>query len=452
LGIMLRTLLVLSLLVAGVSIHGPYAAMAASTTSAKKSEATKKATPSRGPSILIDAQTGHVLSQDRAGEPWYPASLSKLMTGYVVFQHLRAGRLHKDQQLTVSPLASSQEPSKIGVPAGKTVSVDFALQAMLVYSANDMAYVLAEGTSGSIAAFANEMNTAARQLGLSATHFVNPNGLFDPRQVTSARDMAVLAAVIIAEFPEHAKLFTQDYVEVGKRRLANRNVLIRTYPEADGMKTGFVCASGFNLVASASRNGRRLISVVLGMKNSAQRAKAARDLLEQGLAGSLPDTGLKVGEVLNLPQGAIVPVDMTPVVCRNKGPMPVIDEVELAGWAASFGTYDNLDKAVMALRGRVLSPVGLNTAGKTGILKIPGNAGYAPLIWNLSQSDSLNLCKGYREEGAQCEVLPQHLMEQMAAAAKAKQIEQQQPPTEQGSDPVLDSNPQDGPDQDAGDN
>ena len=437
----------LSLLIAGGAVHGRGDAQAASTTVAKKTEAAKKPALARGPSILIDAQSGHVLSQDRAGEPWYPASLSKLMTSYVVFQHLRAGRMKKEQQLTVSALASSQEPSKIGVPVGKTVSVDFALQALLIYSANDMAYVLAEGTSGSVAGFAREMNTAARQLGLSATHFVNPNGLFDPRQVTSARDMAVLAAVIIAEFPEHAHLFTQEFVEVGKRRLANRNILIRTYPEADGMKTGFVCASGFNLVASASRNGRRLISVVLGMKNSAQRAKAARDMLEQGLAGSLPDSGLKVGEVINLPQGAIVPVDMTPVVCRNKGPMPVIDTVELAGWAASFGTYDNLDKAVMALRGRVLSPVGLNTFGKTGILKIPGNAGYAPLIWNLSQAESLNLCKGYREEGAQCEVLPQNLMEQMAAAAKAKQIEQQPPPTEQGSDPATDSNPQD-----AGDN
>lgn len=400
---------------------------------AEKKAAPKKPDP-RGPSVLIDAKTGEVLAQDRAGEPFYPASLTKLMTGYIIFQRLRDGRLKPDQQLTVSERAHSQEPSKIGVPVGKTVSVDFALQALLVYSANDMAYVLAEGAAGSIELFADEMNAAARRLGLTASHFMNPNGLFDPRHVTSARDMAVLAAVIVAEFPEYQKYFVQQYLEVGKKRLPNRNILIRTMPDADGMKTGFVCASGFNLVASATRNGRRLIAVVMGMKNSASRAAAAKAMLEAGFAMP-PQPHGKVADVINLPQGAIVPVDMTSTVCRNKPPVTVQDGTALAGWAASFGTYDTADKAQMALRGRVLSPAGLAVTGRTGVIQLPDKAGYAPVIWGLEQSQSISLCAAYKVDGAHCDILPAAVMDQMATIAKARKAAQAaQAAVEQGSD------------------
>lgn len=400
---------------------------------ADKKVAAKKPEP-RGPSVLIDAKTGEVLAQDRAGEPFYPASLTKLMTGYIIFQRLRDGRLKPDQLLPVSELANSQEPSKIGVPVGKTVSVDFALQALLVYSANDMAYVLAEGASGSIAAFADEMNAAARRIGLTASHFMNPNGLFDPRHVTSARDMAVLAAVLVAEFPEHQKYFVQQYLEVGKRRLPNRNILIRTMPDADGMKTGFVCASGFNLVASATRNGRRLIAVVMGMKNGASRAAAARAMLEAGFAAP-PQPHGKVADVINLPQGTIVPVDMTATVCRNKPPVTVQDGTALAGWAASFGTYDSPEKAQMALRGRVLSPAGLAVRGRTGVIQLPDKAGYAPVIWGLEQAQSISLCASYKVDGAHCDILPAAVMEQMASLAKARKAAQAaQAAVEQGSD------------------
>jgi D-alanyl-D-alanine carboxypeptidase len=400
---------------------------------ADKKVVAKKPDP-RGPSLLIDAKTGEVLAQDRAGEPFYPASLTKLMTSYIVFQRLRDGRLKPEQQLTVSELAHSQEPSKIGVPVGKTVSVDFALQALLVYSANDMAYVLAEGAAGSVELFADEMNAAAKRLGLTASHFMNPNGLFDPRHVTSARDMAVLAAVLVAEFPEYQKYFVQQYLEVGKKRLPNRNILIRTMPDADGMKTGFVCASGFNLVASATRNGRRLIAVVMGMKNSASRAAAAKAMLEQGFAMP-PAPRTRVADIINLPQGAIVPVDMTSTVCRSKPPFSVQDGTVLAGWAASFGTYDAPDKAQMALRGRVLSPAGLAVRGRTGVIQLTDKAGYAPVIWGLDQTQSISLCAAYKVDGAHCEILPATFLEQMAMVAKARKAAQAaQTAIEQGSD------------------
>ena len=241
-----------------------------------------KADIGTGPSLLFDARTGEVISQDRAGEPWYPASLTKLMTSYVIFRKLRAGSMHLTDDLVVSELAHSQPPSKIGVPVGKTVKLDFALQAMLVYSANDMAYVLAEGASGSVSDFAREMNDVAKDNGLTATHFQNPNGLFDPRQITSARDIGMIAAMIVNQFPEYSHYFKQDYVAVGKRKLRNHNGLIRVMPEAVGMKTGFICDSGYNLVGSAIKDGRQLISVVLGARSGNARTQLTQLLLQSG--------------------------------------------------------------------------------------------------------------------------------------------------------------------------
>lgn len=397
-----------------------------------------------GPVLLFDAQTGEVLSQERAGEPWYPASLTKLMTAYLVFQKIRDGQLRLDQQVLVSPIASGQEPSKIGIPKGQTVSVDFALQALLIYSANDMAYVLAEAASGTHERFALEMNAVAKNLGLSATNFVNPNGLFDPRQVTSARDIGVLAAILVNEFPQHAGYFSQDSVVVGRRRLANRNSLIRIMPEADGMKTGFVCNSGYNLVASATRNGRKLIAVVMGAKSGGGRAIKAKELLEQGFLAA-PQQGLtKVAEIVNLPQGAIVPKDMTVDVCKRKSPVQLADGSNLGGWAVSFGTYDTMMKADMALRGRVLSPIGISTRSNAGVVKLPDKAGFAALLWNVPQAESLSLCTAYRAEGAHCDVMPPALVDQMAAFAKATQpqVRPEAQGSESDSDDVVPTRPQ----------
>jgi D-alanyl-D-alanine carboxypeptidase len=392
-----------------------------------------------GPTLLFDAQTGEVLSQERAGEPWYPASLTKLMTAYVVFQKLRNGSLRLDQQIPVSEVAASQEPSKIGIPAGKTVTVDFALQALLVYSANDMAYVLAEASSGSYQRFADEMNAVSKALGLSATHFINPNGLFDPRHVTSARDIGVLAAVIVNEFPQYSSYFEQEYLAVGKRRLPNRNSLIRIMPDADGMKTGFVCNSGYNLVASATRNGRKLIAVILGAKSGGARAIKAKDLLEQGFA-SLPQPGRhKVAEVVNLPQGAIVPADMTTTVCRRKSPVQLSTGEGLQGWAVSFGTYDNMMKADMALRGRMLSPIGINTKTSVGVVRLPDKAGFAALAWDIPQDESLSLCTAYRAEGAHCDVMPPALVDTLAQYLKSLQPAEK--PVSQGAESDSDDEP-----------
>ena len=370
-----------------------------------------------GPSLLFDARTGEVISQDRAGEPWYPASLTKLMTGYVIFKKIRAGQLRMDQDIPVSELSASQPASKIGVPAGKTVKVDFALQAMLVYSANDMAYVLAEAGGGSISGFAKDMNAVAHDIGLSATHFVNPNGLFDPRQITSARDIGIVAALLINEFPEHAHYFNQQYVAVGKRRLSNHNSLIRTMPEAVGMKTGFVCNSGYNLVGSAVKDGRQLISVVLGARSGRTRAQISQLLLESGLERQPDPNHIKVAEIIDQTYGAIVPADLSAAVCKGRPPTSLVNAHQMAGWAVSFGTYDSLVKADMALRGRMIAPAGIDVGGQHGVIKMTGNIGYSAMLWNLDQTTSLDICRQYRLDGATCYVLPPTTIQQIAASA-----------------------------------
>ena len=371
-----------------------------------------------GPSILFDAATGEVISHDRAGEPWYPASLTKLMTAYIVFKKLKAGSLRLDQRILVSPLAASQEPSKIGISAGGTISVDLALQSLLIYSANDMAYVLAEAADGTIFNFVKEMNATAEKLGLGATHYVNPNGLFDPRQLTSARDIGALAAVIATEFPEHRHYFSQQFVTIGKRRLLNRNSLIRLMPEADGMKTGFVCNSGFNLVASATRDGRKLIAVVLGAPNSQSRAALARGLLIDGFARAPSPSNPRLAQIADNALGAIVPADMTSSVCKKKQPASAVRAKELIGWGISFGNYETLQQADMALRGRLISPAGMDAPGDTGVIRMPNKLGFAAMLWNIDQATGDALCKDYRSQNAPCDVMTPEAFAQIAALSK----------------------------------
>ncbi|MFN4140605.1 D-alanyl-D-alanine carboxypeptidase family protein [Aestuariivirga sp.] len=365
-----------------------------------------------GPSLLFDPATEEVLSQDRAGEPWYPASLTKLMTAYVVFQKLKAGRLTLEQKIPVSALAHSQPPSKIGVPVGKTVSVDFAMQALLVYSANDMAYVLAEAASGNVPAFAEEMNREAAKLGMTGSHFVNPNGLFDHRHISTARDIALLASALLREYPEYGHYFSQPAFAIGKRKLANRNSLLRQMKDADGMKTGFVCSSGFNLVATATRDGRKLGAVIFGANSGKHRADLAEMLLVDGFsrpALSHP----KIRSIQNLATGAIVPTDMTKTVCKQK-PIAIAPSKDLGGWGISFGNYESPVTADMALRGRMLSRSGMKLSGTPGLIRLPGKAGFAAAMWNLDRESSLAACASYRAEKAPCEVLTPELFAQIA--------------------------------------
>jgi D-alanyl-D-alanine carboxypeptidase len=234
--------------------------------------------------LLIDAESGRVLEGENATFPWYPASVTKLMTTYVTLRAIREERITLDTVFAVGPNAAAQQPSKMGFKVGTQLTVDNTLKMMLVHSANDMAVVLAEGVSGSIAKFSDEMNANAQRLGMTQTHYVNPNGLPDDQQVTSARDLAILARALLHDFPDYDSYWHIGAIRLGKRVMRNTNRLLDAYPGADGMKTGFICASGFNLVGSASRGDKRLIAVVLGASSSAARTLRAAQMFERGFA------------------------------------------------------------------------------------------------------------------------------------------------------------------------
>jgi D-alanyl-D-alanine carboxypeptidase len=236
--------------------------------------------------ILVDADSGKVLRSENATYPWYPASTTKLMTLYMTLSAMRDQRITQDTLFTVSPNANSQGPTKMGYPVGTQVTVDNAIKTMMVKSANDMAVVLAEGIGGSVEAFGQQTTETAHRLGMTESNFVNPNGLPDDAQVVSARDLAILARALIKEFPQYSSYWQIPAIKYGRRIVRNYNPLLGRYAGADGMKTGFICSSGFNLVATASRNNRQLIAVVLGAPTSAARAQKAAELLESGFARS----------------------------------------------------------------------------------------------------------------------------------------------------------------------
>jgi len=241
------------------------------------------ATPARAEALLlIDADSGKVLRAENATYPWYPASTTKLMTLYMTLSAIRDHRITFDTLFPVSPNAAAQSPTKMGFPVGTQVTVDNALKMMMVKSANDMAVLLAEGIGGSIDDFATEMTNTAHHLGMTESNFVNPNGLPADGQIMSARDLGILARALYRDFPEYDSYWHIPAIKFGRRVVRNYNPLLGRYPGADGMKTGFICASGFNMVASAKRDGHRLIAVVLGAPSSAVRATKAAEMLESG--------------------------------------------------------------------------------------------------------------------------------------------------------------------------
>jgi D-alanyl-D-alanine carboxypeptidase len=264
--------------------------------------------------LLIEASTGKVLHAENATYPWYPASVTKLMTVYTTFRAIRQGRLTFDTLLTVSKNAVAQQPTKMGFKLGTQVTVDNALKMLMVKSANDIAVTIAEGVGGSIDGFADMMNANARRLGMTQSNFVNPNGLPAENHISSARDLGILARALIQEFPEDDKYLHVHAIRYGNRIMRNYNTLLDRYPGADGMKTGFICASGYNVVASATRNGRRLIAIVLGAYSGAVRAQKAAQLLERGFnSGGLSWLTPSLGTV-----DALAPIDAQPPNLREE--------------------------------------------------------------------------------------------------------------------------------------
>lgn len=241
------------------------------------------AVPARAnPALLFDAASGRVLYAEDQDTEWYPASLTKIMTAYVTFDALRTGKLKLTDTVEVSEKAHVQVPSKLGLPVGSEITVDLAIRALVVKSANDVAIMLAEKIGGSEEGFVEIMNKTATRLGMTRTHFDNANGLPSPGQITTARDLGRLSRAVLQDFPEYIPLWSLPEVRIGKQRLVSHNGLLKSFPGADGLKTGFICDAGFNIVASASREGQRLVAVVLGEPSGRERNLRAAALLDHG--------------------------------------------------------------------------------------------------------------------------------------------------------------------------
>jgi len=234
--------------------------------------------------IVLDAQTGQVLRELNPDVSTQPASLTKMMTLYLTFEALNQGRLRLDQYLRVSDYAATRAPSKLGLVPGESVTVHDVILGIVTKSANDAAVVLAEALGGSEGAFAQQMTWKARQLGMNSTVYYNANGLPDPNQRTTARDIARLALALYHQFPREYRYFSTRAFVFRGQEMRNHNHMMEWYPGLDGIKTGYVNASGFNLAASAVRDGHRLIGVVMGGQSAGWRDRQMAALLDQGFA------------------------------------------------------------------------------------------------------------------------------------------------------------------------
>ncbi len=268
------------------------------------------------PQLLINMRTGKVLYEQQAGEAWYPASLTKLMTLYLAFEAIKSGQLTLRTPIIISKNAKKAPPSRSGLDIDSAISLEDALYLINVKSANDIAIAVAETIAGSEANFITKMNFTAKKLGMSGTNFVNSNGLHNEAQFTTARDMAILALSIRAKFPQYNDLFSTYEVRLGDKIMQSYNDLLSKFRGADGMKTGFICASGMNIVATAKRGNKYLMAIILGASSKRERSEMAALLLKKGFSGKLKENGKIITHIANNPNSK--PKNMRPLICGSE--------------------------------------------------------------------------------------------------------------------------------------
>ncbi len=342
----------------------------------------KRTSNPRYAAYVIDAKTGKVLFSRNGNARRYPASLTKMMTLYLVFEDLKSGRINLSTRLVMTKAGWRREPSKLGMKPGQSISMKQAIYALVTKSANDVATALGDQLAGSEAAFARRMTRKARQLGMKKTTFKNANGLTARGQTTTASDMAKLGLALREHFPRRFKYFKTRVFKYGKRRYSNHNRLLGKVRGVDGIKTGYTRASGFNLVTSASHGGRRIVAVVMGGRSGKSRnahmAKLVRQYLPRASRGkarllvakarsSRPGGNKKDVEaiskslskmsasstpvpVLRTPPAAAVPVEVKkkaePVLKVNSIPAPrSVAKAPATGWQIQLTASDNRSKA-----------------------------------------------------------------------------------------------------------
>jgi D-alanyl-D-alanine carboxypeptidase len=371
--------------------------------------------------FVMDANTGETIVDVAGDERRYPASLTKMMTLYMAFDAMERGRLRPDTRIRVTPSAANQPPSKLGLRAGSTISARDAILAMVTKSANDAASALGQHLAGggSEAAFGARMTAMARSIGMRSTSFRNASGLPDPGQYTTARDMARLSQALIRDFPERYAYFSVQSFDWNGRTVYGHNRLLDNYPGADGIKTGFINASGFNLAASAMRNGARMIAVVFGGASSAERDQHVMALLDRGFderGRNAPSTDMMMSSrrapalvglaqaAPVLPQvpdratgGAVQRVVARPVLVAPARPTPPARAARPAAarppageWAVQVGAF--ADRAPAQAAARKAAARGGSTEVER--VQVRGSTFWRARVTGLSAAEARGACRG----------------------------------------------------------
>lgn len=337
-------------------------------------------------SLVLDAATGEVLHEVNADTRNYPASLTKMMTLYLMFESLEEGRMRLDDRIMMTRRAANQPPSKLGIKPGRTLSVEEAIRALAVKSANDVASAIADHVAGSERSFALIMTAKARDLGMSNTTFRNSSGLPHRAQMSTARDMATLARAMLRHFPHRYHYFSEERFKYAGKTYKTHNKLLTNYEGTDGIKTGYIRASGFNLVASVKRGDKRLIGVVFGAKNSKSRNRHMVTLLEKGWSKVAPQLAS------NQPAKAKT---LTKRLAKN-GKMV---------WGVQVGAYKTHNPAYkIAVRAIGLAPSYLGAGDITvaPLEKKNGRVLYRGRVMGITKTQAYRACKFLKKKNLGC--------------------------------------------------
>ncbi|MBO6783079.1 MAG: D-alanyl-D-alanine carboxypeptidase [Alphaproteobacteria bacterium] len=349
--------------------------------------------------FVMDANTGQVYFARNADSRRFPASLTKIMTLYMVFQALDNGTLKLDQPLQVSRRAAGQPPSKLGLKAGRTITVEDAIKALSVKSANDVATVVAEAIGGTESNFARLMTQRARALGMRNTTFMNASGLPNSKQRSTARDMATLGKAMLDRFPHHYEYFSKLTYKHGKRTYRNHNKLLRSYEGMDGIKTGYIRASGFNLVASAERDGVRLIGVVFGGKTGQSRDAHMVSILNRSWARARTNSTVAA---LPLPKPNLDIIDTSHMDLPR--PAAPADARQGIDWGVQIGAFRGFARARAAAG---FTAKRLSDLPETATIQVSPLHGeretlYRARIVGMERGVAARVCRELRRTGAPC--------------------------------------------------
>ena len=361
--------------------------------------------------IVIDVESGKVLHETNADTRNHPASLTKMMTLYMLFEALEDGRVKPDQKLKVSRRAAGMPNSKLGLKRGATISVNDAILALVTKSANDVAVVIAETLAESESKFAQKMTKKAKALGMNRTAFRNASGLYNRRQLSTARDMATLAQALIRDFPERYGTFSSLNFSYNGRVYRNHNKLLRNYQGADGLKTGYIRAAGYNLAASARRDGRRLVAVLFGGRSAKKRDRQVARLLDRGFSRLTNPIYLSTGGMVKqdiLPPGA-KPIHLAAAVEQKRKQVVAtsrkLDEQRI--WGVQVGAYYSYGPAKKAAEAAAVRLPDMLSEANVAITNVRGQNGkiYRARLLGMSQSHARNACRQLKALKTDCLVV-----------------------------------------------